>query len=154
MSVVARNIDSRSRTGISPGVGARVTAVRFFVSSGTLPPAAERKYDDLFFYNAARFIHWEMQVVHPAPGQPRQLTVTDMWAHMRGLGEILHRDTRTVTVEPHWTQSWVTGSASRATSRRRRPASGGTRAASRKPAHGTCSGRSTSSMRRPIDGCR
>ena len=111
MNVVARNIDSRSPTGIIPGLGARVTAVRFFVSSGTLPPAAERKYDDLFFYNAARFIHWEMQVVHPAPGQPRQLTVTDMWAHMRGLGEILHRDTRTVTVEPHWTQSWVTGSA-------------------------------------------
>jgi hypothetical protein len=111
LQIVARNVDSRWPTGIIPALHARVVGLRFFVAGASLPPPAERNYDDLFFYNAARYIHWELQLAHPPLGPRHPLTITDAWELARGLGGILHRETRTVTLEGHWTASWASGSA-------------------------------------------
>jgi hypothetical protein len=39
----------------------------------------QRQYDDLFFYNAARYIFWELNLVHPPPGRRTSVTVEEIW---------------------------------------------------------------------------
>jgi hypothetical protein len=63
--VVARNVNSRFPAGVIPAIAATVTGVRFFLGSAASP--AQRSYDDLFFYNAAREVQWELNLTHPAP---------------------------------------------------------------------------------------
>jgi hypothetical protein len=63
-------------TGQIPALRATVVGLRFFVS---FQQPTQRQYDDLFFYNAARYIFWELNLVHPAPGRPSSLTLEEVW---------------------------------------------------------------------------
>jgi hypothetical protein len=63
-------------TGQIPALRATVVGLRFFVS---FQEPTQRQYDDLFFYNAARYIFWELNLVHPAPGRPSSLTLEEVW---------------------------------------------------------------------------
>lgn len=89
-------------TGTIPALRATVTGLRFFESP---QQPAKRHYDDLFFYNAARYIYWELHLRHPALGRQTSFTVEDVW-YAPG-GEVAYRATRPFTLEPDWTESFV-----------------------------------------------
>jgi hypothetical protein len=59
-------------TGTIPALRATVTGLRFFESP---QQPTKRHYDDLFFYNAARYIYWELHLSHPALGRQTSFTV-------------------------------------------------------------------------------
>jgi len=63
-------------TGQIPSLRATAVGLRFFVG---LQQPTQRQYDDLFFYNAARYIFWELYLVHPAPGRRTSVTVEEIW---------------------------------------------------------------------------
>jgi len=63
-------------TGQIPSLRATAVGLRFFVG---LQQPRQRQYDDLFFYNAARYIFWELNLVHPAPGRRASVTVEEIW---------------------------------------------------------------------------
>ncbi len=59
-------------TGKIPAIRATVIGVKFFESPAT---PKQHHYDDLFFYNAARYVYWELNLTHPAPGRATPFTV-------------------------------------------------------------------------------
>ena len=93
-------------TGTLPALRATVTGLRFFESP---QQPTKRHYDDLFFYNAARYIYWELHLRHPALGRQTSFKVEDVW-YAPG-GEVAYRATRSFTLEPYWTESFVYGGA-------------------------------------------
>ena len=89
-------------TGSIPALHATVTGLRFFESP---QQPTKKHYDDLFFYNAARYVYWELWLSHPALGHQTSFSVEDIW---RGPGgDIIHRDTHRFTLEGDWTESFV-----------------------------------------------
>jgi hypothetical protein len=83
-----------------------VIGVRFFESPAT---PKQHHYDDLFFYNAARYVYYELNLAHPMPGRPTPFTVEEVW-HAPG-GPIVHRGSRTFTIQADWTASAFYGGA-------------------------------------------
>src|SRR5262249_9955902 len=64
-------------TGQIPALRADVVGLRFFVSS--TQDAAKREYDDLFFYNAAHYIYWQLNLVHPVLEHQASVTLEEVW---------------------------------------------------------------------------
>jgi len=93
-------------TGVIPAIHATVIGLRFFESPAQ---PTTRNYDDLFFYNAARYIYWELRLVHPDPGQGTSFTIEEIW-HSPG-GDVAYEGTRTFAIEPGWTSSTFWASA-------------------------------------------
>jgi hypothetical protein len=93
-------------TGRIPAIRATVIGVRFFESPAT---PKQHHYDDLFFYNAARYVYYELNLAHPTPGRPTSFTVEELW-HAPG-GAIVHRGSRTFTIQADWTASAFYGGA-------------------------------------------
>ena len=93
-------------TGRIPGIRATVIGVRFFESPAT---PKQHHYDDLFFYNAARYVYYELNLAHPMPGRPTPFTVEEVW-HAPG-GPIVHHGSRTFTIQADWTASAFYGGA-------------------------------------------
>jgi hypothetical protein len=89
-------------TGTIPAVRATVTGLRFFESPQR---PTKRHYDDIFFYNAARYIYWELTLSHPALGRQTSFAVEDIW-HGPG-GDIVHRGSHVFALEGDWTDSFV-----------------------------------------------
>jgi len=87
-------------TGVIPEIKATVVALRFFESP---PQPTDRDYDDLFFYNAARYIYWELDLEHPAPGRPTSFTLEEVWYGPGG--DVVHRASRVFTVAADWASS-------------------------------------------------
>jgi hypothetical protein len=87
-------------TGRIPALHATVVGLRFFVS---FQQPTKRQYDDLFFYNAARYIYWQLNLVHPAPGHPAPLTLEEVWKGPGG--DIVWRATHVFTVDADRTES-------------------------------------------------
>ena len=89
-------------TGTIPALRATVTGLRFFES----PQRPTKKhYDDIFFYNAARYIYWELTLSHPALGRKTSFAVEDIW-HGPG-GDVVHRGAHVFALEGDWTDSFV-----------------------------------------------
>ena len=63
-------------TGQIPALRATVTGLRIFVS---FQQPTQHQYDDLFFYNAARYIFWELNLVHPPPGRRSSMSIEAIW---------------------------------------------------------------------------
>jgi len=93
-------------TGRISAIRATVIGVRFFESPAT---PKQHHYDDLFFYNAARYVYYELNLAHPTPGRPTPFTVEELW-HAPG-GAIVHRGSRTFTIQADWTASAFYGGA-------------------------------------------
>jgi hypothetical protein len=87
-------------TGTIPELKATVVALRFFESPQQL---TDRDYDDLFFYNAARYIYWELNLEHPAPGRRTSFTIEEVWYGPGG--DVAYRASRVYNVEADWTSS-------------------------------------------------
>ena len=106
--LVARRTELERPTpsGSIAAIRARVIGLRFFESPSDPVPPARRNYDNVFFFNAARYIHWELNLEHPAPGRPAPLTIEAVWrgpAHER-------RETSTFTLEANWRSSTLNAS--------------------------------------------
>lgn len=99
-------VQADAPTGVIPALKATVVGLRFFESP---PQPLRRNYDDLFFYNAARYIYWELNLVHPAPGRRTSFTLEEIW-HAPG-GEVAYRATHLFTAEADWTSSSFFASA-------------------------------------------
>jgi hypothetical protein len=93
-------------TGYIPSFKARVTALWFFEGSATAPPLKERSYDIRFGTSEARFIFWELNLEHPAPGRQVNLAVEAFW--YRPDGNLLRKQLLKTTIEPNWTWSYQT----------------------------------------------
>jgi hypothetical protein len=106
--VIARNVKSRFPAGVIQAVAATVTGVRFFL--GGAPSAAQRRYDDLFFYNAAHEVQWELNLTHPAPRRRVSVTVQAVW-DLPGVGNEYRETPRVVTIEPDATSTQIIGGA-------------------------------------------
>jgi hypothetical protein len=94
-------------TGTIPSIRATVNGLRFFESGDQPVPLEQRRYDQRFFADPARFIHWELNLAHPAPGRRTSFTVEEVW---RGPG-VGYRKTRVFSLENHWNGSNWWGSA-------------------------------------------
>jgi hypothetical protein len=88
-------------TGDVPAVRATVVGLRFFEG----PPRPKRRnYDDLFFYNAARYVYWELSLEHPAPGHAAPLTIEEVWRSPGG--DVARRASHAFTVGADSTSSF------------------------------------------------
>ena len=87
-------------TGTIPEIKATVVALRIFESPQQL---TDRDYDDLFFYNAARYIYWELNLEHPAPGRRTSFTIEEVWYGPGG--DVAYRASRVYNVEADWASS-------------------------------------------------
>jgi hypothetical protein len=106
--VVDRNVYSRFPSGVVPAIGASVSGVRFFLPA--IPSEPGRRYDDLFFYNAAHDVQWELNLTHPPPRRRTSITVQAVW-DLPGVGNVYRETPRVLTVEPDATTSQVVGGA-------------------------------------------
>lgn len=67
-------------SGTVPSLRATVQLLRFLEGPQSGTPSPERRnYDSLFFYNVARFIHWELTLGHPAGTRAAPFTVEEVW---------------------------------------------------------------------------
>jgi len=66
-------------SGTVPALRANVQTLRFFTGNQSyVPPPEKRNYDELFFYNAADFIYWELTLEHPE-GRTTPFTIEEVW---------------------------------------------------------------------------
>jgi len=94
-------------TGQIPSLRATAVGLRFFVS---FQQPTQRQYDDLFFYNAARYIFWELNLVHPPPGRRTSVMVEEIWKGPSG--DVIWRAKHDFPVQEELTAS-VFGSGAR-----------------------------------------
>ncbi len=93
-------------TGYIPSFKARVTSLWFFEGNATAPPLKERNYDIRFKDSATRFIFWELNLEHPAPGRQVNLAIEAFW--YRPDGSLLRKQVLKTSIEPNWTWSYQT----------------------------------------------
>ena len=94
-------------TGTIPAIGAVAGELRFFEGPTPMPRDAAMNFDKSFPFAEARFMYWELRLSHPAPGRATSFTIEEVW---HGPG-IVHRASRTFTLQPEWTSSVFYGSA-------------------------------------------
>lgn len=82
----------------------RATSVRFFESPYNLLPRQKREYAYRFGNGKPRFIAWELNLSHPAPGSRVDFAIEQLW--LRGDGSRLARQTAQTYIEPNWTTSY------------------------------------------------
>ena len=63
---------------------AQVTAMKFFEGPPILPPGADRNYLQSFGRLDARYIYWELSLVHPPPGQQKTLSISAVYSKSDG----------------------------------------------------------------------
>ncbi len=108
LCVVMLSLAAQAQSGYVPSLGIHVRMLRFFAGSGMdIPPPEKREYDELFFYNAARYIYWELDVEHPRVAQSVPFTLEETW---EGPGVSWHA-THKATLDPGYTDSWFIHSA-------------------------------------------
>jgi hypothetical protein len=91
-----------------PSLNARVTELLLFESAYDPPPADQRVYAQRFASDTTRYISWELNLEHPAPGQPRDFVITAIWYQDNGTGswEEIFRQTLDTSIEGEWASSY------------------------------------------------
>jgi hypothetical protein len=67
-----------------PSLHARVTELLLFESANDPPLADQRVYQQRFASDTTRYINWELNLEHPAPGQPLDFEITAVWYQDNG----------------------------------------------------------------------
>jgi hypothetical protein len=67
-----------------PSLNALVNGIRFFETDAGLPDAANRRYTTEFNWELTHFIYVELSLIHPPPGQFREIPVTCMYRYPTG----------------------------------------------------------------------
>jgi hypothetical protein len=91
-----------------PSLNARVTELLLFESAYDPPPAEQRVYQQRFASDTSRYINWELNLEHPAPGRPIDFVITAIWYQDNGTGswEEIFRQTKAASIEGEWTSSY------------------------------------------------
>jgi hypothetical protein len=74
--------------------------LRFFESDPNALPLADRKYKSEFIAEETRFINWELNLTHPAPGKKVNYDIEAAW--MRSDGTIITRQIQHALMQPDW----------------------------------------------------
>jgi hypothetical protein len=91
-----------------PSLKARVTELLLFESAYDSPPANQRVYQQRFASDTTRYINWELNLEHPAPGHPIDFVITAIWYQDNGTPswEEIFRQTLDTSIEGDWTWSY------------------------------------------------
>jgi hypothetical protein len=92
-----------NQTGFISLLNTRVTALRFFESGSDLTPFSQRTYNNSFDKSKTRYIGWELDLEHPAPGSRLYFDIVAIW--YRPDGEEYARQTLHSYVEANWANS-------------------------------------------------
>lgn len=84
-------------------INANLNEVKFFESSYNPQPKEQRQYKMGFDARSARYINWELNLTHNAPGKPVSFQVNSEWFKS---GELFYRYTINYTIQPDWTYSY------------------------------------------------
>jgi hypothetical protein len=86
----------------------QVTALRFFESGNEDLPLEQRVYAERFARETTRYINWELNLEHPAPGRRVDFKITAVYLRDTGAGssEEFFRQTLDASVEADWTYSF------------------------------------------------
>ena len=66
-------------TGEIPSLRATVVSLRFFEGPVTPTPREQRVYRDAFDGSTTRYVYWELNLEHPAPGRRTPFTIEAFW---------------------------------------------------------------------------
>jgi tetratricopeptide (TPR) repeat protein len=86
-----------------PSINANLNEVKFFESPYNPPPKEQRQYRMGFDARTARYINWELNLTHNAPGKPVSVQVDSEWFKS---GVAFYRYTTNYTIQSDWTYSY------------------------------------------------
>ncbi len=86
-----------------PSINANISEVKFFESPYNPQPKEQRQYRMGFDARTARYINWELNLTHNAPGNPVSFQVDSEWFKS---GELFYRYTINYTIQSDWTYSY------------------------------------------------
>ncbi|MCI0614181.1 tetratricopeptide repeat protein [bacterium] len=86
-----------------PSINANINEVKFFESPYSPPPKDQRQYRMGFDARAARYINWELNLTHNAPGKPVSFKVDSEWFKN---GEVFYRYTVNYSIQADWAYSY------------------------------------------------
>lgn len=86
-----------------PSINANLNEVKFFESPYYPPPKDQRQYRMGFDARTARYIDWELNLTHNAPGKPVSFQVDSEWFKN---GEAFYRYTINYSIQADWTYSY------------------------------------------------
>jgi hypothetical protein len=89
-------------------LNARVSSLRFFESGFGVLPREQRVYAQRFGKDTTRYIHWVLDLEHPAPGRPIDYKITAIYLRDNGTPawEEIWQQTKDAHVEADWTWSY------------------------------------------------
>lgn len=97
-------VDQTEGTRSIDSLSAKVTEVKFFESGYDAPPMGQRSYRTSFSRTNTRYIAWELNLAHPAPGKRRDFVIEHVWFNAHG-AEIF-RSTFNTYVADNWVTSY------------------------------------------------
>ena len=95
-------------TGFIPSIRATVTGLSFFAGGGDVMAYRQRRYDERFLADTLGFVHWQLDLSHPAAGRRLPFVIEEVWQGPQG---VRRRHTQHFTMDPSWTRSNWTSNA-------------------------------------------
>jgi hypothetical protein len=91
-----------------PPFNPQVRILRFYESGNEDLPLEQRVYAERFARETTRYINWELNLEHPAPGRRIDFKITAVYLRDTGAGswEEMWRGTMDASVEADWTGSF------------------------------------------------
>jgi serine/threonine protein kinase len=86
-----------------PEISANVDGIKLFESGDPLIPLEQRKYGTTFYKSSTRYVYYELNLKHPAPGSKKYFTLEALWYKD---GVVVNRDTNQTYIEDTWTGSY------------------------------------------------
>jgi len=96
--------DSGRGTRYIPSLNATVSEVKFFESGYDATPKDQRVYRTSFSRTNSRYIAWELNLTHPAPGTKKNFVVDAIW--FNAYGTEIFRASLNSYVDATWTTSY------------------------------------------------
>ena len=96
--------DSTRGTRYIPSLNATVSEVKFFESGYDATPKDQRVYRTSFSRTNSRYIAWELNLTHPAPGTKKNFVVDAIW--FNAYGTEIFRASLNSYVDATWTTSY------------------------------------------------
>lgn len=97
-------VDHARGTRSIDALNAKITEVKFFESPYDAPPMGQRSYRSSFSRTNTRYIAWELNLAHPAPGKRNDFVVEHVWFNAQGV-EIFRSNFNTYIAE-NWATSF------------------------------------------------
>jgi hypothetical protein len=85
-------------------LNAKVTEVKFFEGGYDVPPKDQRVYRSSFPRTGTRYVTWELNLVHPAPGIKKNFVIEHIWFYPNGAE--MFRSSFQSYVQADWVNSY------------------------------------------------